>query len=211
MSVRAATENDLPAIVAIKQRLAFQGVNRGGFLLGSSEAGYRERLSAGRIWLLERARVLGFAVTLYPAELKASPLWELAKHIQWQRQLDAPTLEEVGYFDQLAMLPGCGSRAGLELAAFAFWDLATHSRYVVTTTVRSPVTNLAAVPLIERVGGERVGQLAESYPEIGALVSDIWLIPSARACATLSHGTRAAERWFRTTLPLGNQGTNARA
>jgi hypothetical protein len=192
--LRLATAADIPELLSIKRKLAFGGPGRGGFLLGCDVEGYRQRLASGRIWLLEAQELLGFAVTLPPDALRASPLWGLRDNIEWTQ--DAPTkLDAVGYYDQLAVLPPARQRAGLWLALVALRDLLAQCSYVVTTTVSEPVQNLAAVPLIRRVGGVRVGRLEESYPELGALTSEIWLL-DAEQVRTRLKADRPLERWL---------------
>jgi hypothetical protein len=36
--------------------------------------------------------------------------------------------------------------------------------------------NLAAIPFIEKAGGRKIGRINEVYPEIGHILSDIYLI-----------------------------------
>lgn len=202
MTIRLATAADLDAIVAIKQRLSFVGRApngcsiRGGFLLGCDREGYLQRLQAGRVWVLTDAsdrELSGFAISLYPSALQASPLWSLGQQVQWA-DAEPFDVHAVSYFDQLAVLPEAGHRAAVRLAHRAFVDLLPHSEHVLATTVSAPVKNLAAVPLIERVGGVRVGQLAETYPEVGALTSDLWLIDAARARLQLSSSAQRLNR-----------------
>ena len=47
---------------------------RGGFLLGSTEDGYRQRLRDGLVWILEGDTLEGFAIVRLDAAFKASEL-----------------------------------------------------------------------------------------------------------------------------------------
>jgi hypothetical protein len=68
------------------------------------------------------------------------------------------------------------------LAIVALWDLFSHGAHsVVSTTVAAPIRNLASIPFIEYLGGTPVGQLPETYPEIGELLSTIWLFTVVEA------------------------------
>jgi hypothetical protein len=196
MSIRRAAPADIPRLLEIKMALAYSSARTGGFLLGCDEAGYRQRLNHGRVWVHEAAgHILGFAITLGPHALRASPWWALRERVQWTAAAAVPETA-VGYFDQLAALPGAGPRAAVALAFHAFADLCKDSDHVVTTTVTSPLVNLAAVPLIERVGGERVGRLSETYPDFGSLTSDVWLV-SAETARTRLRAAGFLERWLR--------------
>lgn len=205
MNVRAATREDVPALLEIKRRLAFTESSRGGFLLGCDEAGYLQRLQSGRIWVLSAPSnlptVTGFAITLPSEALRSSELWTLKDRVTWTGGVPSE-LDDVGYFDQLAVLPEVGRRLALELAFTALWELMKECRYVVTTTVAAPIQNLAAVPLIERLGGERIGQLEEEYPDFGALTSDLWLLSTEGVRRRMRDGRAPAERWVRGLLTM---------
>jgi hypothetical protein len=196
MNVRAATREDVPALLQIKRRLAFTDSSRGGFLLGCDEAGYEQRLRDGRVWVLAGAAVRGFAITLPAEALRSSALWALKDRVAWTAGVPNE-LDFVGYFDQLAVLPEVGRRLALELAFTALWELMKECRHVVTTTVSAPVRNLAAVPLIERLGGVRVGQLEEEYPGFGALTSDVWLLSTESVQRRMFDARAPVERWVR--------------
>jgi hypothetical protein len=196
MRVRRGGPRDIPALLHIKQALTFANSVQGGFLLGCDEQGYAARLRDGRVWVLEtaQAEIVGFATTLPPQALLASGLWATQDRFRWVASRPAD-LTEVGYFDQLAVLPRARHRPALALAFTALWDLLPTCRYVVTSTVAAPVRNGAAVSFIQGIGGQRIAQLEESYPGFGALTSDIWILPSERAmCRVRAGGSRAA-RW----------------
>ncbi len=177
MNVRRATVHDVPALLAIKHALRFTGSSQGGFLLGSDEEEYRQRVDEGQVWVLEtRSEVQGFAVTLGSAAFSKSPLWELRHQVRWGDLSTGGLTERVGYFDQLAVKRGTPARAAMLLAFVALWNLLAIDRQVVTTTVVGPVRNQAAVPLIQLVGGVYAGELDEAYPGIGRLTSGIWVI-----------------------------------
>jgi hypothetical protein len=194
MKVRPATSADVPALLRIKQRLTFADPVRGGFLLGCDERGYRARLETGRVFVLEGTEVVGFAITLTPRALMASELWAAKERLRWTSG-EPRGLTEVGFFDQLAVLPEARRRPALGLAFTALWDLLPECRHVMTSTVAAPVHNAAAVSFIRGIGGERVAQLEEDYPRLGRLTSDLWLVSSARARETVGAAASRAARW----------------
>jgi hypothetical protein len=202
MNLRRAVAGDIPELVNIKQSLAYSGPSAGGFLLGCDEAGYRARLHAGRIWVLDGTeRIEGFAITLAPDALRASPLWRLREQLRWTSEQRPPLQDEVGYFDQLAVRRGLGPRAAVSLAFTALADLFEHSEHVVTTTVSAPVRNLAAVGLIERAGGQPVAELAETYPELGPLTSTLWWLSKTQAWKALRGKEQRLGHWLSAHSP----------
>lgn len=213
MKVRLATHNDVPALLAIKSELRFAGSSRGGFLLGATESGYRERIDNGRVWVLEsRESVCGFAVTLMAPMFVNTPMWEMRHHVKWTQPFDVTLDQGVGYFDQLAVRRNTPARAAALLGFVALRDLLQVEHAVVTTTVVAPVCNRAAVPFIERVGGLYVGEIDEVHDGFGPLTSGVWLITreeverrvyNARACGpanVLSSLQRASTRALVPTL-----------
>ena len=194
MKVRHATSADVPALLHIKQRLTFADPVQGGFLLGCDERGYHARLEAGRVFVLESAEVVGFAITLTPRALMASELWASKDRLRWTSG-EPRGLTEVGFFDQLAVLPEARRRPALGLAFTALWDLLPECRHVITSTVAAPVRNVAAVSFIQGIGGERVAQLEEDHPRVGRLTSDLWLVSSACVRETVGVAASRAARW----------------
>jgi hypothetical protein len=182
VNIRRATPADVSALLAIKHELRFSGSGRGGFLLGADEQGYQRCVRDGEAWVLDlNGDVAGFAITMGAAAFAKTPLWELRHHVKWSATTDAMLSQGVGYFDQLAVKRGTPARATTLLAFAALFDLLNTDRYVVTTTVVAPVCNNAAVPLIQLVGGVRVGELEEVYESFGPLTSCVWLLSAADA------------------------------
>jgi hypothetical protein len=182
LNIRRATLQDVPALLELKAKLRFAGTTRGGFLLGTDELGYELRVRDGKTWLLEsQAKVLGFAITMGASTFSQTPLWQLRRHVNWSASVELALNAGVGYFDQLAVERGTAPRAAALLAFVALWHVLTTDKYLVTTTVVSPVRNAAAVPLVELVGGKCVGTLEEVYEDFGALTSSVWLISAEEA------------------------------
>lgn len=198
--MRRATPDDLDVVLAIKRALPMPRnvalTRQGGFLIGSDAAGYARLLALGQGWLLEvDARAVGFALTLTDPVLRASPLWSRRDAIQWAPDFDpTPWLDrKIGYFDQLALLPGYRERywgAALALRALAELVLELDHALVLTTTVIEPLVNAAALPLLARVGAREVGRLDEHPDEVGPIVSAIHAIEATRATTLLREAAR---------------------
>jgi len=195
--LRRASPADGLAIHALKQSLRFgraDGV--GGFLLGSSQEHYTELARAGLILLLEAPSrpLAGFAITIPDSFLRSSDLWTRRQHITWTGGV-APFAESarVAYFDQLAAAPPAEGRALIPaLALAAVLDLVVSGHeHVLATVVREPVHNTAALRLLHAIGARRVGQLDESYPGVGRLLSDLY---------HLDVSVSSAQRWETTAL-----------
>lgn len=203
LSLREGRVSDAAAMAALRDSLRFSVASsgepsrtiQGGFLLGCTEAEYRVHAAAGRVIVLERHRELaGFAVTLPDRELRASELWASRDRIAWDDVSEAPGYLEarLAYFDQLAVAPGSSARLGAPGLAFvcAARELAAHD-YVFATIVERPVINHAALPLVRKVGGRRVGEVAEQHPALGSFVSGVYLVDREAFFGTVE---RARER-----------------
>ena len=185
--LRLAVPADLPALLAIKRRLQLHAdaPARGGFLLGASPEQYARLIAGGRTRVLTRdGLVVGFAAALADAELRASELWQRRAQIELGPQ--QPLLAELerlplAYLDQLAVLPERGLAVFSVLLAYhALASLfADGSALVVTTVVDEPVRNLASRPLLAAVGALQVGRIAEHYEGVGAITSDVFIVPRA--------------------------------
>lgn len=200
MNIRRATPRDVPGMLALKNALQITApscdhtgkTHRGGFLLGSDATGYAQRISGGDTWVLEHeGTVVGFSITLPDALFRASEVWEHRVNVSWREDpapLESATLT---YFDQLALSPTHGARRyGTDLAITSLLSaLESGMEFLVTTTVRHPVRNLAAVPFLERLGGRVVGVLDEVYPSFGPLVSDLWIAERKDCIACLETTT----------------------
>jgi len=189
LRLRLAAPADLDALVAIKLRLRMRAdpdaaaqSSRGGFLLGASRAEYARLIAAGHTWVLvDGDEVAGFAAALPDAELRASALWQRREQLELGEGLRALADLPLGYLDQLALVPEPRYRlAGVVLAYQAVARLfAGGCAFVVTTVVERPVRNLASRPLLAAVGALRLGSVDEHYAEVGAITSDVFIIPRA--------------------------------
>lgn len=220
MRLRRGQAADVPAMLELKAQLRFQaGIGRstrGGFLLGSTEAGYKQRLRDGRVWVLDdptaphptdspstdsppmHGRVEGFAIVLPDAAFKASELWQRRGQMEGTVDVAAFEAMKLGYFDQLAVRPGASRRYSAALALTAMMDLMqTGVDAMITATVVEPVVNLAAVPFVQRMGGVCVGRLDEHTPEVGPLVSEIWVVPRAGYTAWVEGAPGRGAAWIR--------------
>lgn len=188
--VRLATTHDVPTLLQIKERLHVSSqhelASSGGFLLGSNAAQYTLVASLGQVLLLESCEAqqpIGFLTLLESHLLMGSPLWERRHEVRWRDDFDweAMSRTRVAYLDQLAILPDQQRHQhGMLLGLCALEHLcATGHDQVLTTTLEAPLRNQAAMPLIERAGGERVGQLDEHYEGVGEVCSALHMIPLA--------------------------------
>ncbi|HEV2865621.1 MAG TPA: hypothetical protein VGX37_03840 [Allosphingosinicella sp.] len=197
--LRRACAADVPAMLDIREALRLRPgapVPSGGFLLGCSEARYRLLVERADVLVLEiRGQLSGFAVTLPDPVLRASELWARRDRIVWGAgHSEPPPNERIAYFDQLALAPTAARLHAPMLALAALRTIAEqrHGR-VYATTLRAPMPNSAAVPLIAAAGGRVVGQVTEEYEEVGEVTSDLYevLLPEGMAAAlATSAGTR---------------------
>ena len=190
LRLRPAVTDDLAAILTVKQRLRLPAdatgpAPRGGFLLGTTPAQYAGLIAAGRTHVLtDHGQVVGFTAALADAELRASELWQRRGQIDLgERAALLPALEQLplAYLDQLALLPDPKYRlCGVLLAYHAVAALfAEGCAVVITTVVATPTRNLASRPLLAAVGAMQVGSIAEHHAEVGAITSDVFVVPSA--------------------------------
>jgi hypothetical protein len=194
--IRTGTPADLDGVLDVRRQLRLDAARgaEGGFLLGSLPEVYLQLLADGRVTVLDDHGLAGFSVTLDDARVRTSELWEKRHAIA--TDLDAAVIEplRIGYFDQLGVLPR--ARRSLHAAALALRSLAAlfdDHDVVFVTTVREPVLNRAAWPYLARVGAAHIGRIDEVYPEIGALVSDVHLIPRAAFRDRLAAARRPSE------------------
>jgi hypothetical protein len=207
--LRTATGDDAAALFRIKGRLGLRQDGRGGFLLGTSERGYAALIEAAQVTVLcSDGQPVGFCVALPDAVLRASELWARRDQVDWGG-FDPSAVEAapVGYFDQLAVLPGHRRAGAVALALRGAWGLfSTGHAHLLATTVVAPVRNTAAIPLLARVGARRVGSIAEVYPEIGPLVSDLHLLARSDFQAHLAAARRSASSTLRRAIDVGLAG-----
>jgi hypothetical protein len=176
--LRAARPDDLPALVAIKQSLAFSSEGgadgRGGFLLGCPPERYALLIEAAQVTLLEvDGRAAGFAIALTDPILRASDLWARRESIRWAPgEGEPPAGESLAYFDQLALAPWASRLHAAPLALEAVRRLAAAGHdHLYATTLAAPLRNRASLPLLAAFGARIVGEVEEDYPEVGAVLS----------------------------------------
>lgn len=152
----------------------------GGFLLGTDPETYALYLSVGESLVAEAdGKVVGFGLVFGDDLLRASPIWQRRDEAEWTMDI-APFLDRpLAYFEQLAFIKGYARQALAVCYHLARRSFDRGTVAMITTTVREPVRNLAAVPYILEIGGVHAGTLRESYPEVGHIVSDIHLMTAA--------------------------------
>ena len=85
-------------------------------------------------------------------------------------------LYRAGFFEKAAFYGRYAPELCYRLISQSF---ANGHELLLTTTVRRPVANLAAIPFIQAVGGKQIGQIKEEYPAVGRIDSAIWAIEAA--------------------------------
>lgn len=206
-TLRRATLTDLDAMLALEASLPMSrqaaDTRAGGFLLDADPDRLRAYLGIGCVWLLELGgQLAAFSLALDDPSLRASPLWAQRERIAWApafeprlRALEGEDPPRVAYLHQLAAQPARRPRywsAALGLRAlFDLFDERDHA-IVLTTTVREPVLNRAALSYLARVGAREVGSLDERYPELGRLRSSVHAIEVADFHAAIRSGLAAA-------------------
>lgn len=201
VELRRGGLDDLDDVLAIKRALPLSregpSTRRGGFILGTDLAGYRQLVQVGRVWLLRlHRRTVGYATAYPDPVLRASELWSRRERIAWEGFDPATIIDQpLALFDQLAVLPGSRARFyGTALALRTMLDLLDDHRHVLTTVVHAPVRNLAALAFVRRLGGRLVGELDEHYPEVGPIRSGLY-------CFDGEHARRAVDQAARNPTP----------
>lgn len=194
MTLRNAEPGDLAAIRAIRTALPMPKdatTTQGGFLLGCTDQEYLEHIQRQECLVAAlEGRIIGFGILSGNAAFRTGSIWPRRQQAVWSEPADTWENAMLAYYDQLAFLPGRGRWAvGLAWAQIRHaFELGAEA--IFTTTVYQPVRNLAAIPFIQAAGGRKVGQIDETYPTIGPLVSDIYVLEAdaffARA-AELAH------------------------
>lgn len=181
MRIRKAIPEDAAAFVAVKEQLPLTqsdgSTSKGGFLLGTGEAEYRDYITSSWCMVAERANsVVGFGIILPDAVLRASDVWLRRHTADWRIELPVYERQTLCYFEQFAFIRG-HRRAAIALAyhlAKGAFDAGSETLF--TTTVRKPVLNLAAVPFVMAAGGSLAGNIDETYPVVGPILSDIYVV-----------------------------------
>jgi ribosomal protein S18 acetylase RimI-like enzyme len=179
VTLRRATLQDAAAFLEIKAQLHLsrQSSRSGGFLLGTTQERYSYFVEHDEVWVLEDTsitKVVGFAIVLGDKTLRESELWQKKDHAELRPELVAVLeAQKLSYYEQLACLPSYRSY-GKYLAFRALSESLHHHQHLLTTVVRLPVHNRAALPFIDLVGFKKIGCIAEVYPEYGGVHSDIY-------------------------------------
>lgn len=209
VELRRGGLDDIDDMLAIKRALPLSregpSTRRGGFILGTDRAGYRQLVTVGRVWLLRLdGQTVGYATAYPDPVLRASELWSRRERIVWQGFEPAAILDQpLALFDQLAVLPGSRARFyGTALALCTMLDLLDDHRHVLTTVVHAPVMNLAALAFVRRIGGRLVGELDEHYPEAGEIRSGLYCLDGELARAAVEQAARDPSPGTRRILAL---------
>lgn len=182
MTSRKSISTDAPQFITIKDSLPMatggDATSRGGFLLGTDLSTYQRYIENAycQSLALEDGSLAGFGIIVPDAFVKRGELWTKRNSAHWEIDLATIESKKLCYFEQLAFRLGYGRYAPelcYRLIERAFTD---GHELLLTTTVQRPVTNLAAIPFIEAVGGWQVGTIEEEYPAVGRIDSAIWLI-----------------------------------
>jgi len=214
-TLRRGIPSDLEGVLAVKRALPMpQGdcTQSGGFLIGCDPHAYLQLLNLGRVWILERTQeVVGFSVTLSDELLRTSSMWSRRAEINWKSNFDpAPWLNQrIGYFDQLAVLPGKSLRYwGTALALRSLLELfdEQHHALVLTTTVIEPIVNAAALSFLGRVGAQTVGTISESHVEHGNFVSAVHALEATTCHVRLAASAQPKRQAKATILELARFG-----
>ena len=106
---------------------------------------------------------------------RESEIWKRRDLVRWDT---VPAYEQrFAYFDQLAVRPGPARTHVPLLASVALLDAYMDGvDALISTTVKRPIKNLAAVPYLTAIGAKIVGELDETYPDFGDLTSDVWRV-----------------------------------
>jgi ribosomal protein S18 acetylase RimI-like enzyme len=199
MILRKARPDDAAALVRVKSQLPMPqeaSAAGGGFLLGTDLAGYASFIAHDIVHVAEDPDlgVVGFAIVLRDATLRASELWAKRGLIDWQAMPPAALdTVPVCYFEQLAVLPEARLRTyakHLALRSLAE-GMRTHT-LACATVVAAPVNNLASRPFLRVAGFQLVGQIDEQYPVVGQIRSDVFVLHKAEFLSRLLHGPYAA-------------------
>ncbi|MDC1174235.1 hypothetical protein OAT67_02495 [Bacteriovoracaceae bacterium] len=179
--IRKSTIQDAQHFVRIKNTLPLpkekKDTIKGGFLLGTDINTYKFYIENGHcLTAVVKDEIVGFGIILPNQLVKNSELWEKRKQVKWT--INFTDLEEgnVSYLEQLAFVSG---HRMLSIALSynlvkSIFDGGTN--FILTTTVKKPVLNTAAIPYIKSIGGFKIGNIDETYPIVGNINSDVYLI-----------------------------------
>lgn len=179
--IRRSVLNDAHHFISIKNKLPMpldsNTTTQGGFLLGTDFDTYKYYIKEGICYsALSLQAVVGFGIVLPNEVVRKSNLWSRRRAAGWNININELEQNNIAYFEQLAFLNGHRKlvlRLAYKMAKVAFEGGA---EFILTTTVKEPIKNMASLPFIHVVGGKKIGSIKENYLVVGELVSDIYLI-----------------------------------
>jgi hypothetical protein len=180
-SIRTSVTDDVKDFVKLKNQLSLPTSvttsTKGGFLLGTNESTYRFYINQGICFTARKEdNVIGFGIALSNDIVRKGELWQKRKEVDWTIDIKLLERSNVAYIEQLAFLAGNKKLAIVLAYHLINKTFNAGADYVLTTTVRKPILNLAAVPLIKAAGGSVIGNIDENYPGFDQINSDIYLI-----------------------------------
>jgi len=179
-NIRRSILEDAADFIKIKERLPLNiendHTNQGGFLLGTDIETYKFYISHGICLTAIADETIGFGIMLPNELVKQSELWEKRKSVNWSVDLETLEKSNISYLEQMAFLKGYRKLTLILAYNLLHAAFENGAEFVLTTTVKRPVINKAAIPLILAAGGRKVGNIDEVYPQIGDINSDIYLM-----------------------------------
>jgi hypothetical protein len=179
--IRKSTVKDAQDFVQIKTKLPIpknkESAKQGGFLLGTDINTYKFYIENGNcLSAIFNNEIVGFGIILPNQLVIKNDLWEKRKQVNWSINFEEIENSNVSYLEQLAFL-----RGHRKLSLILSYNLVKSvfdngSDYILTTTVKEPIMNVAAIPYISAIGGYRIGNIDEDYPSVGRINSNIYLI-----------------------------------
>lgn len=192
MIIRPAAPADAPGLLDVKRQLRLPAdagqAPRGGFLLGTTLAQYAHFIAHDDVLVAEdcaAGRVVGFSIVLRHASVLRSDLWQRAQRARWDENFLAAlggdaARRPFAFYEQLGCLPDDASRVFAKYLAFASVHRALAAYpSLITTILRVPVYNRAALPFLQVAGFEPVGRITEHYPEIGRIEAELFHLDRA--------------------------------
>ena len=180
-NIKTSIPKEAKDFVKLKNKLPLpalgNSVTKGGFILGTNESTYQFYIEVG-ICLTAKSddNIVGFGILLPDEIIRNGELWKKRKEVNWTIDIQLIESKNIAYIEQLAFIEG-NKKLALKLAYNLINKAFVNGvDYVLTTTVRKPILNLAAIPLIRAAGGKLVGNINENYPGFNQVNSDIYLI-----------------------------------
>lgn len=179
--IRKSIIQDATHFVRIKNALPLpsntNSSKKGGFLLGTDIATYQFYIEHGLCLSAEKnGEIIGFGIVLPNHIIRESDLWKKRNSVNWAINIKLLEDSNIAYFEQLAFIQGSrklSMQLAYQISKLAFDNGAD---YILTTTVNKPITNKAAIPYITAIGGRKIGNIDETYPKVGHINSDVYLI-----------------------------------